>query len=136
MGLYAGGKHLSYGYSGFQSVRLAIGKALGYEDYRKELRDKFTDYALMGFWIDPEETWVLAPAEEPEDDIEYLLLHQDCAGILLPWTSRRIAARLRDVIAHIPDDSVWPTFNTRLQTIELLDFLDYAGENGYIVEFA
>ncbi len=125
-----------YGYGALARVRDAIAAAMGIENRRDHYADRFTDYALLGFWVDPETTIITDdPILTPEDDIEYLMLHQDCEGILMPWTSRRIAARLKDILVHVEDDEVWNSKSTRKLTVELLDLLEWAGEDGVLLEF-
>lgn len=120
----------SYSYGTFSRIRDTIAKAMGIEDWRAHYRDKITPYTLMGFWVYPSAgTDETVPT--PDDDIDYLMLHQDDEGIFMPWTSQRIATRLKDLLARSVE---WDSSGVRRVAIELLDLFEWAGENGVILE--
>lgn len=126
----------NYSYGTFMRVREAIARALGIEDRETYYAGKFTNHTLLGYWVNPEtENHMGESVLEPEDDIDFLMLHQDCEGILPPWASARVAARLKDIIVHMSDDSAWDSLRTRQVTVELLDLLEWAGENDCMLHF-
>ncbi len=133
MGLYAGERSWSYNYGIFQDVRDGLARAVGRVDRHDGLRGQYTPQALMGFWVEEEHFWGLGPngQREVSDDLDYLLLHQDCLGIFMPYTSAKVAARLKDILARCE----FPPIRRR-HIVELMDLLEWAGEEDQIVEFA
>jgi hypothetical protein len=89
----------------------------------------------MGYWHDPDNS-VFHPVHEPADDIDYLMLHQDCEGILPLFAVRRVRDRLLDIVPRITQTSLWPSFDSRLQAEQLLNFFEYASEEGHMVVFS
>lgn len=82
-----------------------------------------------------EEAHVDTPFEVVEDDIDYLMLHQDCEGILPYWAALRTGVRLKEVVEIMPAPPLFG-FNARGLAFELADLLEWAGENGYMVRFS
>lgn len=125
--------HASYG--GFANLRDQIAEAAGF-DRRTHYEGRFTPHALKGYWIDPDDFDIRMSGlprdniEEVQDDIDYLLLHSDCDGILPPFAAGKVAARLSDLIYKIEDAY------DRERAQSLVEFLREASEDGNIVEFA
>jgi len=133
--MLAGDDNWNTSYGGFARMRDLIAEAAGF-DRHTHYKGRFTPYSLKGYWIDPYDFDIrmsglpLDSIEEVEDDIDYLLLHSDCDGILPPFAAGKVAARLSDLIYKIEDGYY------REQIHSLMVFLRTASENGNIVEFA
>lgn len=139
MTISAGERSWDYSPTAFAILRDVVALSLGYEDRKEAYAGRHTDLTLMGFWIDPDDRFATQPVEAPADDIDYLMLHQDVEGILMPWCAGRVADRLRDILAHMEDDRffhIWPKFSTKRHMIELMDLLDYAREESEVVVFS
>lgn len=136
MGLYlkanSSGWYISYG--GFQALRDVIAEAAGF-DRRERYKGRFSLNTLQGYWIDMENFDVMnsgLPTEGldiAEDDLDYLMLHSDCDGILPAFAAGKVAVRLSDLVYKIKDE------HNRERVHSLSVFLRQAGEDGSLVEF-
>ena len=135
MSLYAGDQ--SWGSnSALKIVRDAIAEALGV-DRAEHWNPRMTNDTLMGYWHDPVDSVFSVPSSEVVDDpIDYLMLHQDCEGILPAFTIPALAERLSEILPNLNDEVPWTAFNPRRQVEGLLELLVYAADNGLPVTFS
>ncbi|UDL16505.1 hypothetical protein SEA_ZOOMAN_264 [Microbacterium phage Zooman] len=126
----------TYSYGTFALLRDALSAELGFPDRKERYEPMMTDHRLLGYWVHPtEEHHIGDTVDEPEDDIDFLMLHQDCEGILPYWAALRAGDRLREIAEGMEEPRLFG-FNARGLAFELAGLLEWAGENGYMVHFS
>lgn len=110
---------LSHSYSTFGKVREVLGDLAG---VKLSDMSEYFDKGLWGFW---------KPEDEVPDDLIYLQSHQDCEGILMPYTAGKIAARVRRLLSEHDIDPVM-----RKIIVELVEVLERAAEEFEVVMFS
>jgi hypothetical protein len=102
-----------WAYSGFKRFRNRIAEQIG-----------FTEYDLITATDDPRFENI------KKDPIRYLLAHSDCDGHIPPGQAKKLAPRLRELVATWKDDDY-----DKKQALELADGLEIAASNGESLRF-
>lgn len=109
----------SYSYGTFNRVREILGEAAGVP---LGSVSEYFDKGLWGFWT---------PDDEVPDDLIFLQSHQDCEGILMPYTAERIAYRIRKILSELDTDP-----EMREIIVGLVEVLENSAEEYEVVMFS
>lgn len=111
-------KEWSYSYGTFARVRTLLAEKAGRSHIYAH--GPLTPHGLLGLWL-PEDTM--------EDDLDFLLVHYDTEGYLLPWTTVKLAKRIRKILS----ENNFEDFDRQVivEMVELFEFA--AGEESWEV---
>lgn len=135
MGMRTGDRYESFQYtSEFGAVRRALSEAAGLGDFYEYSRPRMTNLTLLGYWVNPEREAHISGEEVKvvEDPLDYLLLHQDCEGILPHWCLYDLINRMEPLIHQMPND----VFGVRGHALRMLYLFKDAYEDGETVVFS
>lgn len=131
----AGDRYESFAYtSEFGAVRKALSEAGGLGDFYEYSKPRLSNLTLLGYWVDPEREAHISGEEVRvvEDPLDYLLLHQDCEGILPTWCLHDLIKRMEPLVKEMEDG--W--FGVRGHAQRMLNLFKDAYEDGDIVVFS